>query len=109
MIDREEDEDNVGMSELFAEPENPRKLKKGLELQVMHPLLLNLDNEENNPQPSKIPEELKQIKLTAEIQQQSEITLVEEDNHQTDETENIPLWSMNFDDSCTRINTGVGV
>ena len=81
----------------------------GLELQVMHPLLLNLDNQDSNPQHTKKPEELKRIQLSVDIPKQPESTLVEEDKHQIDELESSPLWSMNFDRSCTRTNVGAGV
>ena len=74
----------------------------------MHPLILNLDNQENNPQHNEKPKELKQIQLSADIQQQSESTLVEEDSNQG-ETENSPLWSMYFDGSCTKNNAGASV
>ena len=87
----------------MAEPLNISKPNTGPELQVVCPLLLNLDSQENNPQPNEEPEELKQTQLNDDITQQSRSTLVEEDNHQTDETKNSPLWSMYFDGSYTEL------
>ena len=51
---------------------------------------------------------VKQIQLSANTHEQSESTLVEEDSTQ-DKPKSSPLWSMNFDESCTRTNAGVGV
>ena len=80
MIDRKEEEDNVAVSEQFFEPVNSSKQNTGLEVQVMRPLLLNLENQENNPQINENLGESKQIQLSVDIQQQSGSTLVEEDS-----------------------------
>ena len=109
MTNREEEENTTELSKKFVEPLNIRKLNKGLELQVMHPLLLNLDTQENMPPLNKKPEESKQIQLSAANHEKSESIVVEQDIHQTNETKNSPLWSMYFDGSCTRTNTGASV
>ena len=61
----------------------------------MRPLLLNLNSQESNPQHNEKPEDLTQIQLSADIQEKSKSTLVEEDS-QTVEPETSPLWSMNL-------------
>ena len=109
MADREDEANTTELSKQFAEPLSISKLNKGLKLQVMHPLLLNIENQESGPQPNNISEEMKQIQLSVDTQEQSESTVVEEDVHQTDEIETIPLWSMYFDGSYTRTNAGAGV
>ena len=91
MVDREEEEHNTEVSKQFAAFENISKPNTSLELQIICPSLLNLDNEENIPQHIEKLEELKQAQLRADIQGTSESTLVGEDNHQIDETENSPL------------------
>ena len=96
------------MLKQFAEFEDISKLNKGLELQVMRPLLLNLDTKENDPQINANLWESKQIQLSADIPQQLESTLVKEDSNQ-DETKNSPLWSMFSDGFCTKTNIGAGV
>ena len=75
----------------------------------MHPLILNLHSLQSSPQLNEKPKELKQIQRSFDLQEQSESTLVEEDSNQTTEPETSPLWSMNFDGSCTRSNAGAGV
>ena len=97
------------MSKQFAKPKNYNKPNTGLELQIIHPLLLNLQSQENSPQIKEKPEELKQIQHSADFREQSKSTLVEEDSNQTAENKTSPLWSMNFDRSCTRSNASVGV
>ena len=64
MTDREEEEDNVGVSEQFAEPVNSSKQNIGLELQIMCPFLLNIESQESSPQPNKNSEELEQVQQT---------------------------------------------
>ena len=81
----------------------------GLELEIMCPLLLNIENQENARPLNEKSEEIKQIQSGVANHEQSEGTVVKEDIHQTDETQNSPLWSMYFDGSCTRNNTGAGV
>ena len=80
----------------------------GLELQFMCPLLLKIEIQVCIPQINENHGESKQLQSHADIPQQSESTLVEEDSNQ-DETKNSPLWSMYFDGSCTRTNAGAGV
>ena len=109
MIDREEEEDNVGVSEQFVEPVNSSKQNTGLEIEITCPFPLKIESQESSPQTNKKPKEMKWIQLSADTQEKSESTVVEEDNHQTDETKNSPLWSMYFDGSCTRTNVDVGV
>ena len=53
------------MSKQFVEHVKSSKQNTGLELQVMRPLLLNLDTQENVPPLNKKPEESKQIQLSA--------------------------------------------
>ena len=93
MADREEEKHNSKVSKQFDAFEDISKPNKGLELRVMCPLLLKLENQENDLQHSEKPEDLKQIQLSADIQQQSESTLVKVDTNQ-DETKNAPLWNM---------------
>ena len=109
MANREEEANTTELSKQFSEPLNNSEPNVGLELQVMHPFLLNIESQESDPQPNNISEEMKQIQLSADTQGQSESTVVEEDIHQTDEIKTSPLWSMYFDGSCTRTNAGVGV
>ena len=45
MIDREEEEDNIGVSEQFTEPVNSSQQNVDLELQIMCPLLLNIESQ----------------------------------------------------------------
>ena len=45
MIDREEEEDNVGVSEQFAEPIKSIKQNTGLELQIACHFLLNIESQ----------------------------------------------------------------
>ena len=59
MVDREEEEPNTEVSKQFDVFENFSKPNTCLELQIMHPSLLNLDSQECNPQHSEKPEELK--------------------------------------------------
>ena len=91
MADREEEVNTTELSKQSVEPLNHSKPNIGLELQVMHPLLLNLDTKEYDPQMNENQGESKHLQLSADIQQQSESTLVKEDIHLTDETENSPL------------------
>ena len=108
MTNREEEVNITEESKQFVVFENISKPITGLELQVMRPLLLNLDSQEKNPQHSEKYEVLKRIQLSADSPQQPESTLVVEDSTQ-DQTEISPLWSMKFDGSCTRTNAGAGV
>ena len=50
MANREEEKHNVEVSKQFVAFEDSCKPNKGLELQVRYPLLLNIHNQENNPQ-----------------------------------------------------------
>ena len=108
MADREEEKHNAEVSKQFDAFKDSCKPNKGLQLQGRCPLLLNIHNQENNPQINENLGESKQIQLSVEIPQQPLSTLVEEDSNQ-DETENGPLWSMYFDGSCTKNNAGAGV
>ena len=74
----------------------------------MCPLLLNIHNQENNPQINEKLGESKQIQLSVEIPQQPLSTLVKEDTNQG-ETKNSTLWSMYSDGSCTKNNAGAGL
>ena len=49
-------------------------------------------------------EELKQFQNGAGLREQSKSTIGKEDSSQTS-----PLWSMNFDGSCTKNNAGAGI
>ena len=109
MISREAEEDNVGVSEQLAEPVNSSKQNTGLELQIMCPLLLNIEIQESNPQPNKKSEELKQVQQCADLQEQFDSTLIEEHSNPNDKLKTNPLWSMHFDGSCTNTNAGAGV
>lgn len=109
MADREEEENETEASRQFSKPENYSKQKIGLELKIIHPLLLSLENQEISPQRNEEPGDLSQIQQISNLQEQFESTLVEEDSNQTDEPETTPLWSMNFDGSCTKRNAGAGI
>ena len=61
MVDREEEANTTELPKQFVEPLSIIKLNKGLKLQVMHPLLLNIKSQESGPQPSNISEEMKHI------------------------------------------------
>ena len=93
MADTEGEEHITQVSKQFAALENFGKQNTGLDLQVVGPLLLNFDSKENSPQHIEKLEESNHM----------------EDVHQTDKTENDPLWSMYFDGSCTKTNAGAGV
>ena len=108
MVNREEEVNTTEISKQFAEPLNFSKPNTGLELQIMRPSIFNLESKEIVPQNNEKLEELKQSQQSANTKEQSKRTLVEEDSNQ-DETETSPLWSMNFDGSCTRTNFGAGV
>ena len=84
MADREEEEDNTEVSKQFTKPENYIKKNTGIELQLIHPFLLNIESQESSPQCNEKPEELKQIQRSADLQEQSKSALVEEDSNQTD-------------------------
>ena len=45
MADREEEEDNTEVSKQFSKPENCSKQNTGLELQIIHPFILNLESQ----------------------------------------------------------------
>ena len=79
MADTEEEEHNVEVSKQFVAFENFSKPNTDLELQVMYPLLLNLDSKESNPQRSEEPE-LKKIQLSVDFQEHTKSTFVEEDS-----------------------------
>ena len=102
MADREEEEDNTEVSKEFARPKKYSKQNTGLELQIIHPLLLNLESQETSPQYDEKHEEIKQIQYSVDLQEQSKSTLDEEDSNQTSEYETNPLWSMHFDGSFTK-------
>ena len=55
MENREEEEYNTELSKQFAKSENYSKLNLGLELQIIHPLLLNLEIQESSPQHNEKP------------------------------------------------------
>ena len=74
MADREEEKDNKRVSKQFAQLKNYSKQHTGLELQIIHPLLLNLESQENIPQHNEKPNELKQIQPSVDLQEQSEST-----------------------------------
>ena len=93
MDETEEEEYNAELSRQFTVSKNPSKPNTGLELRIINPLNLNIDSQESNPQPDEKLEESNHTK----------------DMHQTDKTENNPLWTMYFDGSCTRTNAGAGV
>ena len=57
MADREEGVNTTELSKQFAEPSNNNETNVGLELQVMRPLLLNLDTQVNVPPLNEKPEE----------------------------------------------------
>ena len=93
MAETEEEEHNAELPKQSIVFENPSKLNTGLELQVINPLNLKLDSQEDNPQPDEKLEESSHAK----------------DMHQNDKAENVPLWTMYFDGSCTKTNAGAGV
>ena len=68
MADREEEADETEVSKQFAKPKNYSKQNNGLELQITHPLLLNLESQEISPQHNEKPKELKQIQPSFDIQ-----------------------------------------
>ena len=72
------------------------------------PIALKTWKQDSNLQHSEKPKNSKPIQLSADFQQQSESTLVDEGTNQ-DETENGPLWTMYFDGSCTKSTAGAGV
>ena len=73
-------DEQVTLIELMAGREegvnNTEMSKPSLELQVMYPLLLNLDTKENDPQINANPGESKLIQLSIDTQEQSEGTSV---------------------------------
>ena len=90
LAEMEEEEHNSERPEQSIASKNPSQLDIGIELQVINLLNLKLDSQEDNPQPD---EKLEESKDTKPIHQ----------------TENVPLWTMYFDGSCTRTNAGAGV
>ena len=50
MANRQEEEDETELLKQFAKPENYSKQNMGLELQIIHPILLNLESQESIPQ-----------------------------------------------------------
>ena len=85
-----EEENNAQVPKRSIVSEDPSKLNTGLELHVINPLNLKLDSQQDNPQPD---EKLEESNDTKSIHQ----------------TENLPLWTMYFDGSCTKTNAGAGV
>ena len=69
MADREEEVNTNELSKQFAEPLNNNKPNVGLELQVMYPLLLNIESRECIPQINENQGESKQIQLSADSPQ----------------------------------------